>query len=161
MPELTQEQIAAYYHRSYKTVDGLWFVKAEEKFGFETAMDIDTEVWKVIPKIQARMLKSMLQVDQGIDALFECFMKKLTLDKFEYIAEKKPESPSFKIVINTCPWYELRLKSGREKLFKDVGDRICSTEFKVFAAEFDDLLSFKYQTQLCKGAECCIIQFNP
>lgn len=162
MSELTPEQIIKYYHRSYKIVDGLWFVKTEEKFGFDTAIDIDTEVWKVIPKIQARMLKSMLNVETGLDALFECFMKKLTLDRFEYVAEKEPDNTGFKFIIKTCPWYDLRVKSGREALFKNkqVDDRICSTEFKIFAAEFDERINFAYQTQLCKGAECCILQFG-
>ena len=160
MSELIQEQIIEYYHRCYKTVDGLWFVKTEERFDFTTALDIDTEVWKIVPKIQARMLKSMLQVETGLDALFECFMKKLTLDRFEYVAEKEPNNTGFKMIIKTCPWYELRIKAGREELFKDVGDRICSTEFKVFAAEFGESITFAYQTQLCKGSECCILQFN-
>lgn len=161
MPDLTQEQIAAYYHRSYKTVDGLWFVKTEEKFGFETAMDIDTEVWKVIPKIQARILKSMLNLDKGVDALLVCFSKKLELDGFIFTAESSTDTPGFSIKIISCPWYNLRVKSGREKLFEHCQDRICNTEFKIFAAEFDDSLPFRYQTQLCKGAECCIIQFKP
>jgi hypothetical protein len=160
MADLTQEQIAAYYHRSYKAVDGLWFVKAEEKFGFETAMDIDTGVWKVIPKIQARMLQSMLKVDQGIEALLVCFSKKLELDGFIFTAESLSDKTGFNIKIISCPWYNLRVKSGREKLFEHCQDRICNVEYKIFAAEFDDLLSFKYQTQLCKGGECCILQFS-
>ncbi|MCX7918446.1 MAG: DUF6125 family protein [bacterium] len=162
MSELTQEQMIEYYHRSYKTVDGLWFVKTEEKFDFVTAMDIDTAVWKVLPKIQARMLKSFLNVESGFDALFECFLQKLTLDRFAYIAEKKPDKTAFNIVIKSCPWYTLRVKSGREHLFreKNFDDRICSTEFKVFAQEFSDRITFTYQTQLCKGAEYCILQFT-
>jgi hypothetical protein len=160
MSELTQEQIAAYYHRSYKTVDGLWFVKTEEKFGFETAMDIDTEVWKVIPKIQARMLQSILNLDKGMEALKLCFSKKLELDGFKFNTEPLPNNPGFLVKISSCPWYELRVKSGREKLFEHSQDRICSTEFKVFAAEFGDKISFAYQTQLCKGGECCLLQFS-
>jgi hypothetical protein len=59
MIQLTPEQIAEYYHRSYTVVDGLWFMKIEEKYGFDAALDIDKEVWKVFPKMQARLLKSL------------------------------------------------------------------------------------------------------
>ena len=57
MINLTDVQIAEYYHRSFSVVDGLWFMKIEERYGFEAALDIDSEVWKVVPKIQARKLK--------------------------------------------------------------------------------------------------------
>jgi len=67
MKELTYKQIAAYFHRSYAAADGLWFMKVEEKCGFETALEIDDQVWKVLPKIQARMLKSMLLLDEGME----------------------------------------------------------------------------------------------
>jgi hypothetical protein len=55
MLKLTDRQIADYFHRSYTAVDGLWFMKVEAACGFDTALDIDTGVWKVMPKIQARM----------------------------------------------------------------------------------------------------------
>ena len=54
MAGLTNKDRAEYYNRSYKAVDGLWFVKAEEQFDFDTALELDKEVWKVMPKIQAR-----------------------------------------------------------------------------------------------------------
>jgi hypothetical protein len=44
MDSLTDQQICDYSHRSYKAVDGLWFMKAEEKYGFNAALDIDKEV---------------------------------------------------------------------------------------------------------------------
>ncbi|NLE90228.1 MAG: hypothetical protein GX602_04765, partial [Dehalococcoidales bacterium] len=58
MEELSDRQISQYLQRSYEAVDGLWFMKVEEKLGFDTALEIDGEVWKVLPKIQARMLKN-------------------------------------------------------------------------------------------------------
>ena len=65
---LTDKQAALYFHRCYVAADGLWFMKAEEKHGLVAALEVDEQVWKVLPKIQARMLKAMLHVDQGIDA---------------------------------------------------------------------------------------------
>ncbi|GAF84732.1 unnamed protein product, partial [marine sediment metagenome] len=62
MIELSNRQIAEFWHRSYASVDGLWFMRVEERYGFDAALDIDNEVWKVLPKIQARMLKSMAGV---------------------------------------------------------------------------------------------------
>jgi len=70
MIELTDGQVARYFHRCYTAADGLWFMKVEEKYGFDAALDIDNEVWKVLPKIQPRMLKPMVKTE-GMDALLE------------------------------------------------------------------------------------------
>ena len=82
MLKLTEKQISEYFKRSYTAVDGLWFMKAEERYGFDTALDIDDDVWKVMPKIQARKLKSMGNITDGLDGLRECLTTKLTLDGF-------------------------------------------------------------------------------
>jgi len=67
MKGLTQKEIIEYLYQCYVKVDGLWFVKVEEQFGFDKALEIDTEVWKIMPKIQARFLKSKL--NSGFSAL--------------------------------------------------------------------------------------------
>jgi hypothetical protein len=41
---LSLQQIADYFNHNYNPVDGLWFMKAEEKYGFDTALDVDNEV---------------------------------------------------------------------------------------------------------------------
>ena len=79
MIELGDNQLAEYCHRSYLSVDGLWFMKAEEKYVFESSLEVDNKVWKGMPKIQARMLKSMGKLGDGVEALFDVATTKLTL----------------------------------------------------------------------------------
>ena len=159
MIKLNDKQAAEFCHRSYTAVDGLWFIKVEEKHGFDAALEIDDEVWKVLPKIQARMLKSMGEMGNGIEALFECFTTKLALDGFTFKAEKIGNS-GFRVIIDRCPWYNLMVKSGRENLSGKVGTRICNTEYLAWASEFDDNIRFELQGQICKGSEFCVLQFS-
>jgi predicted ArsR family transcriptional regulator len=159
MIKLTPEQIAEYFHRSYTAVDGLWFMKVEEKYGFDVALDIDNEVWKVFAKMQARLLKSLGKAGDGVDALFECLTTKLTLEGFEFKAEKNG-SRSFKITINECPWHNLMIKSGRENLSGKVGAIVCNTEYSVWASEFGENVRFELKQQICRGAKSCILQFK-
>ena len=35
LKKLTNRQIIEFFSRSYKASDGLWFIKAEEKYGFD------------------------------------------------------------------------------------------------------------------------------
>jgi len=159
MPELNDKQVAEFYRRSYTTADGLWFMKVENKYGFDAALDIDNEVWKVLPKIQARMLKSMMAKGDGVEALFECLVTKLTLDGFKFTTEHDTGKRGFRLIIEKCPWHDLMVKSGRENLSGQVGTVVCNAEYSVWAAEFDDKIRFKLQGQLCKKAETCVMQF--
>ena len=63
MTGFSDKDKAEYYHRCYKTVDGLWFVKTEQMYDFDSALEIDREVWNIMPKIQARFLKKKLEAE--------------------------------------------------------------------------------------------------
>ena len=160
MIELSDKQIAEYYHRSYTAVDGLWYMKVEEKCGGDAALEIDNRVWEVLPKIQARMLKSSAEMGNGMEALLECLSTKLSLEGFTFTIEKAENGSGFNIIIKGCPWYDLMVKSGREHLSGKVGSRICTTEYSAWASEFDDGIRFELQSQLCKGFGSCRLQFS-
>jgi hypothetical protein len=160
MIELNSEQIIEYFKCSYTAVDGLWFVKLEEKYGFDTALEIDQEVWKAFPKIQARFLKSAGKLGNGMDALLECLATKLNLEGFKFRAEKSYSQRGFQISISDCPWHNLMLKSGRDKLSGKIGTIICNTEYSIWASEFGDNIKFELKEQICKGSPSCILQFN-
>ena len=160
MIQLTEKQIAEFHHRCYAAVDGLWFMKVEQEYGFDSALEIDNEVWKVMPKIQARMLKSMGKMENGIEALCACFTTKLALDGFRFKTEKAEDGRAFRVIISNCPWYDLIVKSNREHFSEKVGTRICNTEYSAWASEFGDNLHCEIQEQICKGSECCIIKFS-
>ena len=151
MAELDCQQLIEYFHRCYKAVDGLWFMKVEEKIGFDAALDVDNEVWKVMPKIQARMIKSMLKLNNGSDALFMALTTKLELEGFKFKAEKNENG--FRITIMDCPWHNLMIKSGREELSGIVGTTICGTEYQVWVSEFDETMRFKLKSQKCKESK--------
>jgi hypothetical protein len=154
---LAPEQISQFFHRSYKSVDGLWFMKVEKLYGFDAALRIDREVWLVMPKIQARFLKSAGGLKEGMDSLFECLTTKLILEGFEFSHEKAAEC--FSIFISTCPWHDLRVKSKRENISGEVGDVICEAEYSVWAKEFGDDIVFERGDRICKGAGSCTLRF--
>ncbi|MDM7999659.1 MAG: DUF6125 family protein [Dehalococcoidia bacterium] len=158
MAELSDRQIADFFRRSYTAVDGLWFVKAEDKHGFEAALDLDDEVWKVFPKVQARMLKEMTGLTFGLEALRECFTTKLAIEGFRFDIETL--SDGFRVSISRCPWHDAMVKSGREALSGKVGTRICRTEYTVWAAEFGQAIRFRRESEICSGSERCVLEFS-
>jgi hypothetical protein len=158
MNTLTNKQIIEFFHRSYKAADGLWFMKIEEKYGFNTALEIDKEVWKVMPKVQARMIKSMLRKNEGEAALLESLTAKLFLEGFKFKVEQNENG--FQIQISDCPWHNLMVKSGREKYSAEVGTSICNIEYSAWASEFDKNIQFTLTTQKCKGSQRCSLNFK-
>lgn len=160
MLALTSDEVARYLRRSYMAADGLWFVKVEEKYGFEAALDIDSEVWKVMPKIQARMLKAVGKAERGMAPLRACFATKLALEGASFRVDQDGRECSFQIVITDCPWYRLMVKSGREDLAGKVGEVICRTEYSVWAREFGEDIRFELRDQICKGAASCVLCFS-
>jgi len=167
MTELTEPQKAEYFRRSYTAVDGLWFMKVEEMRGFEEALEADRRVWSVLPKIQARTLKSMLKAGEGIEGLAECIAAKHSAEGFDFEAGidggEDVNGRILRLIISKCPWHELLAKSGREALSERVGSAICNVEYAAWAAEFGDedrKISFNLKSQICKGDEVCTFLFE-
>jgi hypothetical protein len=164
MSVFSDKDKAEYYHRCYKTVDGLWFVKSEEKFDFDTALELDREVWNVMPKIQARFIKKKLGAGEGLKALEMCLSQKLELDGFKFQVEKKEKDgilTGIEFKISTCPWHEILIKSGREHLSDKIGGVICGIEYETWALEFGEDIRFSFgDKRICRGDPCCILQFE-
>ncbi|MDY6892528.1 MAG: DUF6125 family protein [Chloroflexota bacterium] len=158
MIKLTAEQIASYWEQSFGKADGLWFMKVEEKYGFDVALDVDEAVWSILPKMQARMLKSMGGIGNGMDGLLECLTTLLDLEGFDLEVDR--DSDGFTIVFKQCHWHDAMVKSGREQYSGRVGTRVCTTQYSVFAAEFGDDIRFELQEQVCKGAPSCSLKFS-
>ena len=156
---LTYPQMKEYFHRSFTAADGLWFMKAEERYGFDTALDIDNDVWTIMPKIQVRMLKEMGKLGNSLDDLRECLETKLDLENFRFRVEEE-HGEAFRIIITDCPWHNIMKKAGREDLSGKVGEKVCTTEFKAWAAEFDSSIKSSIKSQVCTGGLSCILEFR-
>lgn len=158
--DLTDKQIAEYLQRSYTAVDGLWFMKLEERFDFDTALEIDQAVWQILPKIQARKLKELTGCSQGLDDLRHCFSLKLQLDGFQFVIVPLDNGPGFRVITDRCPWHEKMISAGRTHLSDKVGVCICPTEYGVWADEFGPGITFELGQRICNGQPQCILTFQ-
>jgi len=160
---LTDEQKMEYFRRSYTAADGLWFMMAEEKYGFEAALLLDEAVWKVLPKIQARTIKSMMKLGCGLEGLQEAIAARLGLEGFEY--EMKGQENGFQVIVKRCPWHDMMTRSDRLELSERVSDLICRVENSVWSMEFSEKdadfgeISFQRSDRICKGSSRCTLLF--
>jgi hypothetical protein len=165
MTSLTDEQKTEYFRRSYTAVDGLWFMKVEESLGFDEALRLDEAVWKVLPKIQARALKGMMKLEDGLEGLEEALSARLVLEGFDFEMERREDG--FAVIVKSCPWHDLMIKSGREKLSEQVSDLICRVENSMWASEFCRAeeegfgreIKFEREERICRGERICVLRF--
>jgi len=102
-----------YFKRSYFALDGLWFVMVEKSFSLKEALKIDEKVWRVLPRIQAREVKKLLNLKEDT---FQNFLRALRvkLEAEDYQYEQKLRGKELTLSIKKCPWYEIIKKSQRE-----------------------------------------------
>jgi hypothetical protein len=161
MRELTEEEKSEYFHRSYTAVDGLWFMKVEEKLGFEAALQIDEAVWRILPKIQARTLKGMMGLEKGLAGLEAALSARLALEGFDFEMQRLEEG--LEVMVRRCPWHQIMINSGRGSLSERVSDVICRVENTTWASEFSEAggdIGFEREARLCRGEEWCRLLFG-
>lgn len=147
---------AEFFRRSYTAVDGLWFMKTEERLGFDETLELDAAVWSVLPKIQARTMRALSGLGEGLESLRECLRCKMRWEDFDFREEPLGgDLRGFQFRITKCPWVELLRKSGREHLAERVGARICPLEYGTWAREFGETITFHLESGGCgSGGEC-------
>ncbi len=153
------ETIADFLQRSYTAVDGLWFMMVENACGYDQALELDADVWKVMPKIQARKARELLDIaSNSPDDLARCFALKFQAEGHTFEVDVSPERVTF--VVLECHWLQLLQDSDREHLADEIGRSICSTEGTVWAQEFGDEYDFKLPRRMCAGDDCCEYVFR-
>ena len=162
MSHLTEEQKTEYFRRSYTTVDGLWFMKVEERMGFEQALQIDEAVWRILPKIQARALKAMMNLPLGLAGLEQALSARLALEGFEFDIER--QEGTVEVAVRACPWHQIMIKSGRGAFSEKVSDVICRVENEAWAREYSETegqkIGFERAKRLCRGDGVCRLCFR-
>lgn len=149
----TDAQIAEFLRRSYFVVDGLWFVKTEEKYGFDEAMALDEAVWEVMSKVQARKAREVMGITgSSLADLVRCFQLKFAAEGYDFELESGDDEA--RLTVTLCPWYEILKSSKRTAIAETIADRICAREFAGWAREFGGL-ELEFQGRLCVESERC------
>lgn len=159
MHDIDEKIRAEYFRRSYESIDGLWFMKLEEEFDFERALELDRRVWEIVPKIQSRKLRELLDIKTaGLEGLALALGGKFSIEGVDH--DIKLEGAALEVTVLNCPWNELMKKSGREHLAGRVGEVICGTEYPTWAREFDKGIKLQISEKICDGGKCCRFKFS-
>ena len=137
------EALIEYLRRSYTATDGLWFMIVEQAHDFDHALSLDEQVWQIMPKLQARKAREVLDIsDNSLDDLIACFRLKLQADGHQFHIERSDNEVQF--IITHCKWRELLCKSGRQHLEERISNVIWPAELAGWCSEFGDEFDFEY-----------------
>jgi len=82
LQDLSKEELIAIIvddAKNWLAHDGLWFQAVDQKYGMETAIEIDTAAWEKFTVVEAKRIMSRLGMEPGggIPALIECLKHRL------------------------------------------------------------------------------------
>ena len=112
--QVPNEKLVEVCSRSLNTIDGLWFLSIEHKYGFDAALELDIEVWRRFSLIHSRRLVKNFALKE--DSPIRAFIKLLQADPIMAIQK-------LEIVMLTdnkavfrcteCPAQEARIRDGK------------------------------------------------
>ena len=153
-----QKLIADYLRKCFVSVDGLWFMKVEEDADFEKALALDIQVWKVLPKIEARTIQELLKLGSGMEALRQALEFKLSAEDSRF--KLSPLSPDgLTLEVHDCSWVAHIRKANREKFLERISESICSLEYCTFAGDFGADITVAHDRDRCREG-CCSFRFH-
>jgi hypothetical protein len=82
IPDLSREELLKLievYAKNWLAHDGCWFLAAEQKYGMDTAMDLDAKSWERFAVAEARRIMKAFDIvpDGGLKALERAFQYRL------------------------------------------------------------------------------------
>lgn len=159
MPDYTAEQMVEMLRRSYMAVDGLWFVVDEARQGFAEALAADEAVWRVMPKIQARKARELLELSgDPLEDVARCLGLKLACEGHDF--QVRRSEGAVELQVNHCTWHDVFEKAQRLHIAKDIAQNICLNEAAGWAQEFGLQSEFDLESSLCAGGCCCCFVFR-
>ena len=127
---------------------------------FAKALELDRKVWEVLPKIQARKAKEVLELEShGLDGL-RCGLELKFNSELYHYSVITHHSDRLKIAITECHWYHYLKKSDRLDIAPRVAETVCFLELNVWAREFGCGFSASLSETKCAGHGDCRFCFT-
>ncbi len=99
------------YAKNWLAHDGCWFLAAEEKYGLERAIELDTRSWACFSSVEARRIMQTFEIpaDGGLEALEKALRYRLYATVNTQVAEGVDDSTlRFRMV-------ECRVQQARQR----------------------------------------------
>ncbi len=133
--QIPTEKMVEVCSRSLNTIDGLWFLAIEQKYGFDAAMELDIEVWRRFSLIHGRRLVKNFAIKE--DTPIRAIIKLIQADPI--MTAWRPEVVTLadnKAVLRCidCPTQTARVRDGKGVF---PGKPVCMAMYTAYAEVID------------------------
>ena len=117
LSQIPREDIVHLCSRTLYTIDGLWFVAVEEKYGFDVALELDTEIWRKLCLIEGKRVKEFFDIkeDNPLRAVLDIIQADPLLEVFKpEVAMLDDTRAMFRFA--DCPPQKARMRDGKSPM---------------------------------------------
>jgi len=117
LTQVSRDDILHLCSRTLYTIDGLWFLEVEKKYGFDVALEMDIEVWRQLCLIEGKRVKKFFDINEAspVRAVISIIQNDPLWTVFHpQIVELGDNKAVFRFA--DCPPQEARLKDGKSPL---------------------------------------------
>jgi SAM-dependent methyltransferase len=124
------------FAKNWLAHDGCWFLAAEERYGIETAIELDAASWRRFAAAEARRIMEAFSIPRGggLDALEQALAYRMYSFVNPSRVERSPEGDVLRFFMETCRVQQTRRRKG-------LADFPCRSvglvEFETFARTVD------------------------
>ncbi len=163
LEELSREELiklVEVYAKNWLAHDGCWFLAAEEKYGLETAIELDTRSWACFSPVEARRIMQAFEIpaDGGVEALEKALSYRLYATVNSQATERVDDSTlRFRMV-------ECRVQQARQR--KGLAPFPCKSVGLVEYSRFAETVDPRIETRCvhappdAAGDEFCAWEFR-
>jgi len=156
MKELTVKDKLFFFEKHFFTLDGLWMIEAEKKTDWDTALEIDLQVWLKLLKIVFKRLKKYLDIPSNdlID-LLEILTFRWTVEGWKYDI-LNVGSNNVSISVRSCP-YKSAMDRNPERHDKIplICNNMCKPFYQEIVKDFNPLITLKRTKFMSFKADEC------
>jgi hypothetical protein len=130
-------ELTRLYAKNWLAHDGCWFLAAEQKYDMQTAIELDTESWRVFTVVEAKRIMEFLELGthSGLAGLQKALRFRLyaTVNEDEIVVNEAEKTVEYRV--KTC-----RVQAARRR--KGLTDFPCRSvglvEYGLFAKTIDE-----------------------
>ena len=128
------------FARNWLAHDGCWFLAAEERYGMETAMELDAASWRRFAAAEARRIMEAFAIPPG--GGLKALRQALSYRMYSFVnpsrIERSPGADVLRFFMETCRVQETRRRKGLPAF---PCKRVGQVEFETFARTVDDRIA--------------------
>jgi hypothetical protein len=161
MRDLTTQDKLFFFERHFFTLDGLWMIETENKLDWDTALEIDLNVWKKLLKIIFRRIKKYLKVDGNtLGDLVKILTFRWAAEGWDYTIENLKKN-EIHIEIRKCP-YKSAMDRNPERHDKIplICNNMCRPFYKDIVSNFNSEIKVNRESFMGLGDDLCDFTFS-